>query len=76
MERIDELTREAVALPAVQRLALARALLDLEPRGSVAEAERSWDDEIRARIQAVDEGRGLGIDYREIRREMNERHGA
>jgi hypothetical protein len=57
MARIEELTREAVSLPKEQRLALARALLDLEPAGSVAEVEQSWDEEIRARITAVDEGR-------------------
>ena len=51
MARIEELTREAVSLPKEQRLALARALLDLEPACGVAEIEQSWDEEIRARIK-------------------------
>jgi hypothetical protein len=51
-------------------------LLDLEPAGSLAEVERSWDEEIRARIQAVDEGRVTGIAYDDLRREMNARFGA
>jgi hypothetical protein len=76
MARIEELTREAVSLPKEQRLALARVLLDLEPAGSLAEVERSWDEEIRARIQAVDEGRVTGIAYDDLRREMNARFGA
>jgi putative addiction module component (TIGR02574 family) len=76
MARIEELTREAVSLPKEQRLALARALLDLEPAGSVAEVEESWDEEIRARIKAVDEGRVTGIVYDDLRREMDSRYGA
>jgi putative addiction module component (TIGR02574 family) len=65
-----------VSLPKEQRLALARALLDLEPAGSVAEVEQSWDEEIRARITAVDEGRVTGIAYDDLRREMNSRYGS
>jgi putative addiction module component (TIGR02574 family) len=76
MARIDELTREAVSLPKEQRLALARALLDLEPAGNVAEVEQSWDEEIRARIKAIEEGRVTGIAYDDLRREMNSRFGA
>jgi putative addiction module component (TIGR02574 family) len=76
MARIEELTREAVSLPKEQRLALARALLDLEPAGGVAEVEESWDEEIRARIKAVDEGQVTGIAYEDLRREMNSRYGA
>jgi putative addiction module component (TIGR02574 family) len=76
MARIEELTREAIRLPKDQRLALARALLDLEPAGNVAEVEQSWDEEIRARIKAVDEGQVTGIAYEDLRREMNSRYGA
>jgi len=65
-----------VSLPKEQRLALARALLDLEPAGSVAEVEESWDEEIRARIKAVDEGQVTGIAYDDLRREMNSRYGS
>ena len=75
MARIEELTREAISLPKEQRLALARALLDLEPAGGVAEVEESWDEEIRARIKAVDEGQVTGIAYDDLRREMNSRYG-
>lgn len=76
MTRIEALTQEAAKLPKEQRLALARTLLDLESAGSVAEAEQSWDEEIRARIKAVDEDRVTGIAYEDIRREMNSRYGA
>ena len=71
MTRIEALTQEATKLPKEQRLALARALLDLEPVGSVAEAEQSWDEEIRSRITAVDEDRVTGIAYADLQLEMN-----
>jgi hypothetical protein len=51
-------------------------LLDFEPAGRLAEIERSWDEEFRARIKAVDEGRVTGIAYDDLRREMNARFGA
>ncbi len=76
MTRIEALTQEAAKLPKEQRLALARALLDLEPAGHVGEAEQSWDEEIRARIKAVDEGRVTGIAYADLKREMDGRYGA
>lgn len=61
MARIEALTKEAVSLPKEQRLALARALLNIDTRSHVAETEQSWDEEIRARIKAVDEGHVTGI---------------
>jgi putative addiction module component (TIGR02574 family) len=76
MARIEELTKEVVNLPKEQRLALVRVLLELESTGTVAEAEQSWDDEIRARIKAVEEGRVTGIAYDDLRKEMNGRYGA
>ena len=71
MTRIEALTQEAAKLPKEQRLALARTLLDLEPVSSVAEAGQSWDEEIRARIKAVDEGRVTGIAYADLSEELN-----
>lgn len=61
------------SLPKEQRLALVRVLLNLESAGNVAEVEQSWDDEIRARIKAVDEGRVTGLAYDDLRKEMNSR---
>ena len=75
MARLDEVTREAVKLAAADRLALARTLLDLQPTTGVADAARSWDDEIRARVKAVDDGKADGILYEDVRREMDARYG-
>jgi putative addiction module component (TIGR02574 family) len=67
---IEEITREVVELPRHQRLALVRLLLDLDQPGTSDEIESAWDEEIRARVKAVDEGRMVGIPYEEIKKEI------
>ena len=75
MTCIEVLTREAAALPRTERLELVRALLELDG-GAVAEAEETWDEEIRARVKAVDEGRASGVSLDDLRQEMDGRLGA
>lgn len=76
MTRVEELIREAAALPREQRWSLVRSLLELDQPAAVGEASETWDAEIRARIKAVDEGRAESVSFEELRREMNERRGA
>ena len=70
---IEEITKEVVDLPRHQRLALIRLLLDLDRPGSGDEIDAAWDEEIRARVKAVDEGRVVGVPYEQIKKEMAER---
>ena len=70
---IEEITKEAVDLPRHQRLALVRLLLDLDRPGNGEEIDAAWDEEVRARVKAVDEGRVAGIPYDQIKKEMAER---
>jgi putative addiction module component (TIGR02574 family) len=73
---LPDITRDIVQLPRDQRLELARILLDLDDSdnsGIVAEVETSWDQEIRERIKAYDEGRVQSIPYEEIKRKMADR---
>lgn len=67
---IEEITKEVVDLPRHQRLALVRLLLDLDQPGTSDEIEQAWDEEIRARVKAVDDGRATGIPYEQIKKEM------
>ena len=67
---IEEITKEVVELPRHQRLALVRLLLDLDQPGTTDEIEQAWDEEIRARVKAVDEGRANGVPYEQIKNEM------
>jgi putative addiction module component (TIGR02574 family) len=67
---IEEITKEVVELPRHHRLALVRLLLDLDQPGSTDDVERAWDEEIQARVKAIDEGRATGIPYEQIKKEM------
>lgn len=71
--RIEEITKELVELPRHQRLTLVRLLLDLDQPGTSTEVDAAWDEEIRARVKAVDDGRAVGIPYEQVRKEMASR---
>ena len=71
--RIEDITKEIVELPRHQRLTLVRLLLDLDQPGMGTDIDASWDEEIRARVKAVDEGRAVGIPYEQVRKEMADR---
>jgi putative addiction module component (TIGR02574 family) len=45
-------------------------LLDLDQPGTSDEVEQAWDEEIRARVKAIDTGRTTGIPYEQIKKEM------
>jgi len=63
---LEEITCEALKLPRQQRLALAGFLLELEEANVNANADAAWEEEIRSRIQAIDNGTALGIPYAEV----------
>lgn len=73
---IEKITQEVVELSRPERLTLLRLLLDLDQPSKGAEIDRAWDQEINARVKAVDEGRTLGIPHGEIKQEMNDRFGS
>lgn len=56
-------------LPRPQRLALVRFLLELDSASADADAESAWDQEIAARVRAIDEGKVEGIPYEEVLKE-------
>jgi len=72
---IEKITQEVVELSRQERLTLMRLLLDLDQPPKGDEIEKAWDQEIRARVKAVDEGRASGIGYHEIKREIGGRLG-
>jgi len=61
-----------VDLPRDQRLVLIRLLLDLDRPGNGQEIDAASDEEIRAHVKAVDEGRVAGVPYEQIKKEMAE----
>ena len=73
---IEKITQEVVELSRRERLTLMRLLLDLDQPPKGEEIEKAWDQEIRARIKAVDEGRVSGVPYEQIKQELNGRFGS
>ncbi|MDD2764742.1 MAG: hypothetical protein PHE83_12295 [Opitutaceae bacterium] len=57
--RLEAITREARRWLLEHRLALARRLLDLNQGDDLAEMEAARDEEIRARVLAIEEGRAI-----------------
>jgi len=58
---LETVTRDAALLPRDQRLALAKFLIELESSSSAEGGEQAWDEEIRRRVIAVEEGQVEGI---------------
>ena len=73
MKMLAEVANEALRLPRQQRLALAGLLLELEEGGSDPQADEAWEQEIQARIRAVDDGTAVGISYEEAMRQAQDR---
>jgi len=65
MERpIEDITTELIRLPKKDRLEIAKFLLFLDNRSSDSnDIDSVWEKEILNRVQAVDEGRAIGIDF-------------
>ena len=70
---LQEIAQDAMQLPRQQRFALAGLLLDLEDTGADPEADAAWEQEIRARVEAVDNGTAVGIPYEEAMRQAQGR---
>jgi putative addiction module component (TIGR02574 family) len=66
---LEEITQEALKLSRRERMALASRLLTVDDEGGdAAEIEAAWEEEILARIQAIDDGTAVGIPYEEVKR--------
>jgi len=69
----EEIVKEASQLSRKQRLNLASLLLELNDGTAQAEVSGEWEQEILARIQAVDENSAEGISFEEVMREAEDR---
>lgn len=69
----EEIAREATQLSRKQRLDLASLLLELNDGAVDADVSAEWEQEILARIHAVDEGQAEGISFEAVMREAEDR---
>jgi hypothetical protein len=65
---LEELVQEALTLARSERMALAAFLLELDDTGGEEEVEAAYEQEIRARIRAVDDGTATGISHEDVMR--------
>jgi putative addiction module component (TIGR02574 family) len=70
---LEDITKEALRLSRQERLALANRLLSDDQNNDVSEIEAAWEEEILARIQAIDDGTAVGIPYEEVIRAARHR---
>lgn len=69
---LDEVTKDALDLPLDQRLTLAGLLLESTDTGE-GETDSAWESEIGDRLQAVQEGRVVGLAYEDVMQEAKRR---
>ena len=67
MKMLAEIAKDALELSPVQRLTLARILLDLSEDNHVSlDAEAAWEEEICRRIEAVKAGTASSRTFAEV----------
>ena len=68
---IESLSREALLLSPRERIALAGFLLDIDPSKGDSTCDQAWEDEIQARIHAIDCGSVSGISHEDVMRDVD-----
>ena len=69
----EEIVREASRLSHEQRLDLASLLLELNEDSADAATSAEWEQEIMARIRAVDGGQSEGVSFEDVMRDAEGR---
>ena len=69
---LEEITEKALQLSPQDKLALANRLLS-DQLSDASEVEAAWDEEILARIEAIDNGTAIGIPFEEVIRATRKR---
>jgi putative addiction module component (TIGR02574 family) len=70
---LEEITEKAFRLSRQERLALASRLLSDDGNSDTPEIEAAWEEEILARIQAIDDGTAVGIPFEKVIRAARNR---
>ncbi len=69
----EEIAREAILHTRQQKLDLASMLLETTDHLAEPEVSAIWEEEILARIRAVDEGQTEGVSFEDVMREAKGR---
>jgi putative addiction module component (TIGR02574 family) len=69
---LEEIAEKALQLSPQDKLALANRLLSHQ-LSDASEVEAAWDEEILARIEAIDNGTAIGVPFEEVIRAARKR---
>ncbi len=72
---LSEVTRDAAELPNLERLKLARILLDLSESDAepIEETQAAWDQEIERRLEELRSGRVKGVPLADVKEKIEAR---
>ena len=70
---LEEITERALRLSVEERLALANRLLTSDSDAETSGIDAAWEEEIIARVKAIDEGAAVGVPYDEVMRAARDR---
>lgn len=78
MKAISEIAKDALELPPLQRMTLARVLLDLseEERDYSPAVESAWEEEIGRRMESVKAGAANSAPFEKVFARLDERFGS
>jgi putative addiction module component (TIGR02574 family) len=72
---LEDITEQALKLSHQERLALAQRLLSEDDDEESSAIEATWEEEILARIRAIDSGSAVGVPYDQVVRAARDRRG-
>lgn len=75
---LEQVTQEALALPANERSELTRALIlsfETEPEEEAIEVNQSWSSEIARRVEEIESGKVKGIPSEEVFSKLRAKYG-
>ncbi len=67
-KHFEDIAKEAITLPRKQRLSLASLLLELDETVQDEPLSAAWEEEILARIRALDNGTAASDSYEDVMR--------
>ena len=70
---LEQVAQEVAQLPQHQRLALAGLILALDDSAVDPDAQSLWEQEIQARIKAIEAGTARGVSREEVMRDADSR---
>ena len=60
---IEQITKSIINLSNKERLEIARMILFLDNQSSDVDTDSDWENEILDRVNAIEQGTAIGLDY-------------